>query len=76
MIIELTREDQIVLTQLAQATDRSENEIAADVMHWFLHEQDKSFAEAVQEGDDDFGRGDVVEHDEVVAQFADVLRHK
>ncbi|HEY5382402.1 MAG TPA: hypothetical protein VIJ65_09105, partial [Acidobacteriaceae bacterium] len=62
MVIELTSEEQSQLAQLAEATRRSEAEIAHDVMHWFLLEQEKSFVAAVQEGDDDFVRGDTVEH--------------
>jgi predicted transcriptional regulator len=75
MVIELTSEDQHRLSELAEATQRSEADIARETMHWFLHSQHQSLAEAVAEGDEDFERGDVLEHQEVVAQFADVLRH-
>ena len=75
MIIELTSEDQHRLSELAEATQRSETDIAKETMHWFLNGQHQSIAEAVAEGDKDFEQGAVLEHDEVVAQFADVLRH-
>jgi len=75
MVIELTSEDQHRLSELAEATQRSEADIAKETMHWFLNGQHQSVAEAVAEGDEDFERGDVLEHHEVVAQFADVLRH-
>ena len=74
MVIELTSEDQHRLSELAEATQRSEADIAKETMHWFLNGQHQSLAEAVAEGDKDFERGDVLEHHEVVAQFADVLR--
>jgi predicted transcriptional regulator len=76
MNVELTTEDQSRLAQLAEATQRPAAEIAHEVMHWFLMQQEQSFAAAVQEGDDDFARGDTIEQHEVVAQFADVLRHR
>jgi predicted transcriptional regulator len=76
MVIELTSEDQDQLAELAGATRQSEAEIAKEALHWFLQGQQESLAAAVKDGDDDFERGDVLEHHEVVAQFADVLRHQ
>jgi predicted transcriptional regulator len=75
MVIELTSEDQMHLAELAGATRQSEAELAKEALHWFLIGQRESLAAAIKEGDDDFERGDVFEHHEVVAQFADVLRH-
>jgi predicted transcriptional regulator len=75
VVIELTSEDQHRLSELAEAMQRSEADIAKETMHWFLNGKHQSIAEAVAEGDKDFERGDVLEHHEVVAQFTDVLRH-
>ncbi|HZL27291.1 MAG TPA: hypothetical protein VFC39_12260 [Acidobacteriaceae bacterium] len=75
MVIELTSEDQMRLSELADATRQTATELAKEALHWFLVGQRESLAAAVKEGDEDFDRGDVFEHHEVVAQFADVLRH-
>jgi predicted transcriptional regulator len=36
MVIELTSEDQARLTEMAEATQRSEVDLAKEAMHWFL----------------------------------------
>jgi predicted transcriptional regulator len=76
MVIELTSEDKVRLAELADATRQSEADLAKEALHWFLAAQEESLAAAIKEGDDDFERGEVFEHHEVVAQFADVLRHQ
>ena len=75
MVIELTSEDEMRLSELADATRQPATELAKEALHWFLVGQREPLAAAVKEGDEDFERGDVFEHHEVVAQFADVLRH-
>lgn len=76
MVIELTTEDQSRLSALAASMERSEREIAQEAMHWFLIGQEEDFHAAIAAGDQDFERGDVWEHHEVVAMFSDVLNPK
>ena len=76
MVIDLAPEEQIELAKAAQDMHLTEADVTRQALHRFLASRTESYGQAIQEGDDDFANGDFVSHDEAVASFADVLRHR
>ena len=75
MVIDLALEEQMELSQAAHDMQLSEADVARQALQRFLASRTETYREAVQEGDDDFAKGDFLSHDEAVASFSDVLRH-
>ena len=73
MTIELTTEEQASLAALAQQAHRSEAELARGAVLMMLETEENRLA--IQKADEEFERGEFFEHDEIVAQFADILEH-
>jgi predicted transcriptional regulator len=72
MVIELTTEDQIRLTELAEATQRPETELAREAMHWFLAPRE-SHSEIIARSRLEIAEGRTIGHDELFAQIDHLL---
>jgi len=75
MVIDLTLEEQMKLTQAAKDMQLSEADIICkryDVS-WFLAL--KAIAKPFKNGDDDFANGHSLSHKDSVTSFSNVLRH-
>ncbi len=72
MVIELTSEDQNRLAELAQATQRSEAEVAREAMHWFLAPQEPHSA-IIARARRDVLEGRTIDHDELFTEIDRML---
>jgi predicted transcriptional regulator len=74
MAVHLTPAQEQRLAHLAAQTEQTPDELAQQAVENFLTYQE-AFLAAVKDGDDDFARGDVLEHEEVVAQIQELLKN-
>jgi len=75
MTLQLTPALEQRLEQLAVQANRTPDELAQEAIDHFLTYQEH-FLAAVKEGDDDISRGDIVTHENVVAQIEALLKKK
>jgi predicted transcriptional regulator len=73
MEVHLTPEQEAELSELANRKGRDANTLAQEILALYL-EQEARFVEAVKRGIASAGRGDFVEHDEVLARIDRLLQ--